>query len=91
MPLLVAFAVRRVPLAEQGLYGVGLEDRLLLQLLHHPRVMPLLQLGAQALRFCARLLERHQRIGAEVKAAGATVIAKAQLKGDLALGRHAHT
>ncbi|MNH24479.1 hypothetical protein D3C79_844110 [compost metagenome] len=91
VPLFVPLAVRRIPLTEEGFHGIGLQDCLLLQLPDDPGVMPLLQLGAKTLRFRACVFQGHQGIGAEVKAAGPTVVAEAQLEGDLAFGGDAHT
>nr|EPB97571.1 hypothetical protein L321_02272 [Pseudomonas plecoglossicida NB2011] len=91
MAFLVAFAIGRVPLSKQRFHGVGFQDGLFFELPHNSWVMPLLQLRTQPLSFRARVFEGHQRICAEIKTAGTSVIAKAQLKGNLALRRHPHT
>lgn len=70
---------------------VGLEDGLLLKQTNDLWVVALLMLRAQALRLAPRLLKRHQRIAAKVKLSGLALVAVANLKGDLALGRDAHT
>ena len=65
--LLVLLAVGVVPLPEELLDRIRLDDGLLLQQADNLRIVPLLVARAQALRLGARLLERHQRIAAEVK------------------------
>ena len=90
MTLLVLLAVGLVPLAEELLDRIRLDDGLLLQQANDLRIVPLLVARTEALRFGARLLQRHQRIAAEVKPPGLAVVAVAKLKGDLALGRDPH-
>jgi len=63
---LVLLTVGLVPLPEERLDRVGLEDGLLLKEAHDLWVVALLMLRAQALRLAPCLLERHQRIAAEV-------------------------
>jgi hypothetical protein len=89
--LLVPGAVRVVPLAEQSLDGLGLQDRLLLQPSHDARIASLLNLATQPLRFGPGVLQRQQRVAAEIDAVLAAAVVEADLEGDLSLRRDAHT
>src|SRR5438552_459968 len=66
-----------------------MKDGLLLQQADDLRIVPLLKLAFEALRFRARP-SALQRIGAEVQSPRAAVVAVAKLKRNLALGRDAH-
>lgn len=72
-----------MPLPEQRFDAVRLEDRLLLKEADDLGVMALFMPGLEALRFGTRLLERHQRIAAQVQPLRRAAVPVAKLERDL--------